>query len=315
MERNMKPIANGKEAKYLCSTCGFLPGDADNHNSDHVIIKMIPCMSLYYGLYIEHMKLAMQAKLYLLIRQQLNDYIETIETTISKQQRTIMQAIKTLIDNNKNAMTLQNIELLVKNCKSEHKLIEKNVTKESVMSLKQQLDDLLDCLSDKKNAEKNNKGVNKCNEIKYPNAKYIGATLDGKRDGIGTLTSNNGEMYKGEWKNDVKEGKGVYKYKTGNIYDGEWKNDAREGKGVLKHYDGSIYDGEWKNDVYEGKGEYKFKSGNTYDGEWKNGVKEGRGVLKYNDGNIYDGKWKNDAYEGKGEYKYKSGNLYDGEWS
>ena len=41
---------------------------------------------------------------------------------------------------------------------------------------------------------------------------------------------NNGDLYNGEWKNDLKEGEGTIKYNNGDIYDGNWKNDLKEGK-------------------------------------------------------------------------------------
>ena len=292
MESKMKPTVNGKEAKYLCDTCGFLANDSDDHDSAHMIIKMIPCMTTYYELYNEQMKLTMKTTLNSLFKKQFDNCIEGIKSTISKQQRMLEQAIKALTSNNKKALTIQNIELLVGNCKSGYNSIKKNQIEANVVLLKQKFDHLLDQLSAQDNIKLVTKGgTANIEKIEYEDAVYIGATLNGKRDGIGKLTYNDGDIYDGEWKNDQKEGKGIYKW----------------GKGK---WEGDIYDGEWKNGQQEGKGIYKFIIGDIYDGEWKNGQQEGKGVLKFKSGDIYDGEWKNDQREGKGVFKFKSGDIY-----
>jgi hypothetical protein len=35
-------------------------------------------------------------------------------------------------------------------------------------------------------------------------------------------------------------------YPSGDIYQGEWLNDLKDGQGVLQYADGHIYDGTWK---------------------------------------------------------------------
>ena len=35
-------------------------------------------------------------------------------------------------------------------------------------------------------------------------------------------------------------------YPSGDVYQGEWLNDLKDGQGVLKYADGHIYDGTWK---------------------------------------------------------------------
>ena len=69
-----------------------------------------------------------------------------------------------------------------------------------------------------------------------------------------TFYSTNKDEYIGEWHDNKKEGKGVYKWlKKGEIYEGEWKNDMRNGFGNISiiQADGSFkkyYSGGWKND-------------------------------------------------------------------
>jgi hypothetical protein len=46
-----------------------------------------------------------------------------------------------------------------------------------------------------------------------------------------------------------KNGKGVMIYKNGNLYDGEWKNDLRHGNGILTEKNGDVqHKGSWVDD-------------------------------------------------------------------
>ena len=74
------------------------------------------------------------------------------------------------------------------------------------------------------------------------------------RHGKGVCYYNNGDVYEGEWKNDLREGKGKMYYSNGNVYEGEWKNDRREGNGILYFCNGGVYTGEFKNNIISGYG-------------------------------------------------------------
>ena len=43
-------------------------------------------------------------------------------------------------------------------------------------------------------------------------------------------------------------------YENGEVYIGNWNENIRDGKGKYCYLDGSIYEGEWKNGVYHGFG-------------------------------------------------------------
>jgi len=43
------------------------------------------------------------------------------------------------------------------------------------------------------------------------------------------MTYNNGHVYDGEWKEDMKHEKGKMIYKNGNVYEGEWYKDHKKG--------------------------------------------------------------------------------------
>jgi hypothetical protein len=133
--------------------------------------------------------------------------------------------------------------------------------------------------------------------------KYTGMMQNGERDtydhneenftGKGTMKYNNGNEYKGTWKNDMREGSGVYhdysKAKLDYIYDGEWYKDNKNGKGTeFISYKGidsdhSIYTGMWENNEKHGRGKltiynYSDSTMNTVVSEteiigvWNNGI-------------------------------------------
>lgn len=45
-------------------------------------------------------------------------------------------------------------------------------------------------------------------------ATYEGSYVDGKKAGVGKMTYPNGDVYTGQWKNNVMEGEGTYVYKV-----------------------------------------------------------------------------------------------------
>ena len=135
----------------------------------------------------------------------------------------------------------------------------------------------------------------------YKNGKYQGEYLNGKREGKGIYTYNNGDKYEGEYKNDLKDGNGCYKYKNGDIYTGEYKNGLFDGKGKYEYADGDTYEGQYKQDLREGQGIYIYNNGNRYEGQWVKGLKHGKGEFFYVDGSKYSGDYVN------GKKKWKRG--------
>lgn len=96
----------------------------------------------------------------------------------------------------------------------------------------------------------------------YPDGKYEGNIDDnGKRHTIvqkGTMTYNNGDVYVGHWKNDMKEGRGTMIYANDvGTYSGGWRNDkmdtspaiqgAYERFATMLHSNGVIEQGYWLN--------------------------------------------------------------------
>ena len=77
--------------------------------------------------------------------------------------------------------------------------------------------------------------------------KYRGKILEGKPNGLGTLTLPNGENYVGEWKDGKRNGLGTHLSTDGKKYEGEWKDDKKHGQGTETFPNGSKYVGEFKN--------------------------------------------------------------------
>jgi hypothetical protein len=42
-----------------------------------------------------------------------------------------------------------------------------------------------------------------------------------------------------------KQGWGRYYYSNGNIYEGDWKDDLKSGRGKMNYSNGEVYEGMW----------------------------------------------------------------------
>ena len=93
----------------------------------------------------------------------------------------------------------------------------------------------------------------------YPDGTYKG-TLNHKsqREGTGTMSYTNHQIYQGEWKNDKRNGRGTLTSPNGKTYTGEFQNDAKEGKGTIQYPNGTTYTGYWKYNKMNGIGKYSY---------------------------------------------------------
>ena len=57
--------------------------------------------------------------------------------------------------------------------------------------------------------------------------------MRGKYHGVGCHKTNEGELFKGHYKDGQRNGPGVCMMVTGAIYRGEWKDDLPHGVGTL----------------------------------------------------------------------------------
>jgi hypothetical protein len=65
--------------------------------------------------------------------------------------------------------------------------------------------------------------------------------------GEGTMFYANGDVYTGEWINNLRDGYGTMSYKNGDVYVGKWQKNVRHGYGTMSYKNGDIYEGEWLN--------------------------------------------------------------------
>jgi hypothetical protein len=57
--------------------------------------------------------------------------------------------------------------------------------------------------------------------------------MEGNKHGKGKYYYIKGELYIGDWKNNVKDGVGQYFYENGTRYSGEFQNNMKHGNGRL----------------------------------------------------------------------------------
>jgi hypothetical protein len=101
---------------------------------------------------------------------------------------------------------------------------------------------------------------------------YQGNFVDGKRSGLGTLNTPDGDKYDGMWENDVFHGQGTYTWADGSKYTGEWKNGVQDGYGIYFYTNGDKYTGYFVNNKFHGKGKYTWADGTVQEGIYENGA-------------------------------------------
>jgi len=125
---------------------------------------------------------------------------------------------------------------------------------------------------------------------------YRGEYRNDKRNGYGTYiydTSMNEEYYEGHFVNNKRDGYGIYTYRDKSVYSGWWKENLKEGAGVMTYADGIVIRGTF----YEGTikyGEILFPNGAKYIGEIESSLMHGHGTMYYADGLKIFGKFVND---------------------
>lgn len=144
----------------------------------------------------------------------------------------------------------------------------------------------------------------------------------------------NGSAYKGEKVEGKKQGRGLFTYEDGSKYEGDWEDDVRCGFGSLTTKIGEIeYEGEWVNDKFHGNGNLHNTSPKEldeafdyqdfgklegswvkYEGEFVNGKWEGLGKLYLSNKEKYIGKFRNGEIDGAGTFYQRTGETVTGEW-
>ena len=122
--------------------------------------------------------------------------------------------------------------------------------------------------------------------------------MEYKRDGEGTLSFENGDVYSGCWQGDHFHGHGLMKYATGSTYEGAWFESEYCGFGKFTTPEGCIYDGSFIQNKFNGHGRMTYPNGDSYEGEWRHDMKWGYGCLSF-----ADGRKSTTGYWEKGQYK------------
>ena len=144
----------------------------------------------------------------------------------------------------------------------------------------------------------------KCEDNPYegtivkPSGTWFGKTKDmSSMSSTGVMTYNDGGIYDGEWKNNMRHGNGIYKkFKSSNdktkknllLYQaGIWKEDMffeSSEKATIKFADDYLFVGLIKNGIPNGNGRLYFKKGKkdekVISGEWKDKVGLTYGTIK-----------------------------------
>lgn len=166
--------------------------------------------------------------------------------------------------------------------------------------------------------------------------------------GNGVMITN-GDIYMGDFKNNLRHGYGICYFFNGSEYKGWWQIDKQHGYGVLTYADGNARIGYWADNLYagtkeinntaisesnikpiqpnngkvvgcksgdcqNGKGTYQFENGNLYTGNFQNGNPDGFGKIIYSVGDIYEGEIQKGNLHGKGIMTFANGNKVYGYW-
>jgi len=98
---------------------------------------------------------------------------------------------------------------------------------------------------------------------------FLGDFEKGKRQGTGTFTYVNGDVYVGEWHAGKKHGQGTYTYgKDSTKLVGKWE-DGKIVSGKWVFPNGTFYVGKFRYNKPFGKGVWVFKDGNQVTGEYR----------------------------------------------
>jgi hypothetical protein len=109
----------------------------------------------------------------------------------------------------------------------------------------------------------------------YGNNKYSGYFKDNKRNGNGTMISNDGHKYAGMFQNNLRDGYGILYFPTQDLrhmYQGYHERGYLEGEGRLIWKNGNILVGHFSEDLPNGFGVvYSAQGLVIFKGLWNNG--------------------------------------------
>jgi hypothetical protein len=174
--------------------------------------------------------------------------------------------------------------------------------------------------------------------------KYVGQTLNDKKQGFGICYYQNGDKYIGNFQEDRKQGWGKYFVKaTGKQFYGEFVNNQIDGFVEYTNKQGLTHHGYMKNHKFvnkeamrisfkekyqfEGIMEFdaetnklngiatiRYQNGNIYQGETIESCENGWGILKRSDGYTFNGIKVDNKFNGYCEIEYPDKSMYFGQF-
>jgi len=106
-----------------------------------------------------------------------------------------------------------------------------------------------------------------------PEGIYTGNYANGKREGEGRCTYDDGRIFAGQWVQNKIRGAGRMAWPNGQVYEGQYQDDKRSGIGCIRWADGRSYQGQWVKGKQHGHGTYTNQEGLAWAGEWSEGRK------------------------------------------
>ena len=152
----------------------------------------------------------------------------------------------------------------------------------------------------------NNGGIS----IKTDSGTYYGEVENGKPNGYGEMSYENGDVWAGKWVNGLRHGYGNMTHGVKGSTEGIWENDKGTGFMILKSKD-FVYKVTWA--APDSRDVMKFINGITYIGTFCGGkIQKGRRIGKR--GALYIGAFDNDLkFCGYGKNRNEYGQIYIGE--
>ncbi len=187
--------------------------------------------------------------------------------------------------------------------------------------------------------------------LPLPEGFYQGELLKGKRDGFGSMFYENGDTYKGYWKDDLPHGEGTLTLTNqgGIEKKGLWNQGFLErsiekidrGTGILERIQKSVFgqsqssekpleQGEGSSEEihpppcssdfqqlsrWPDKADLVFPDGTEYFGNHLDGVPQGYGFVRFPDGATYHGDFNKGDFHGRGILIFPEGDQYIGEFT
>lgn len=143
-----------------------------------------------------------------------------------------------------------------------------------------------------------------------------GNDAPGRNGEYGVKRYDDGSVYEGQLKDDIRHGEGVYTTDS-DKYHGQWEFDLRHGIGKQTWNDLRSYDGQFVKGNFSGFGRMVWKTDNgsmSYEGEYLDDLKHGHGKFVWQDGRVYEGGWCEGKRHGRGTFINAAGDTKIGHW-